>query len=261
LWWLIALFAIAGIFVGAFGAVILGCSILGGALSLVGGPGAIGVALACVVEGVALEVFLLPIAAIIGGVIGGLAGAALGFLIVSGICGVSCLASAGNAGTADIIGGTPGQETFPLGQLDCAAATAAFDALEGQLAAAIADRDAQQFIVNSRRQAAIAAATTVSVSVAALAAAPFWNPIAIVVAAVAVAAATVALAIASSAYTSASLKLAELEATVDFLEGAVETARQTMIALCGQAPPDGGDTEDIITNVGVPPVLGGASTD
>src|SRR5438105_1421154 len=80
---LIAFFALVGAIIGAFGGLVIGCLVVGGTLGAAGGPaGATGITISCMaVELTALLPWVIGLA-----LLGAIAGAAVGLVVVASIC-------------------------------------------------------------------------------------------------------------------------------------------------------------------------------
>ncbi len=225
----IVLAAIVGAVLGGMGGTVVGCLAVGGILGgSVGGPGgSLGGFVAC--EAVSL-IALFPYV-LAGAIVGAVIAAGIVGLIALVYCGALCASSASSSGTSGAIQGIG--EVMPVGAIACAQANSAVDDLAQQLADAEAARGAQQAVVNARGSAVNTARNALILSTAALAAAPFWNPVAVAVAAVAVATSLSALVAAEARFITETIKLAELEAKVAALTGAVEAATAMRDGLCG----------------------------
>ena len=252
---------IIGAIVAALGTVVIACAALGGALSFALGPGAIGVTVTC--AGVSL-IALLPLV-LLWALIGAAAGGLIALLVVLGLCIAEC------ASQPAVAAGAPGSDTAGLvadgvipkpGEppLTCEAARAVVADLEAQLAAAIAERDAQADRVQrlARRVRRLTAAA--AVAAAAVMATPFWNVVALAVAVVALAAALAALGVAQGRLLVAAARLNELNAKIAILENLLALARAARDALCGVAvtpgipdDPAGSPTSDVPIGTGVRP--------
>ena len=223
----IVLAAIVGAVLGGMGGTVVGCLAVGGILGgSVGGPGgSLGGFVAC--EAVSL-IALFPYV-LAGAIVGAVIAAGIVGLIALVYCGALCASSASSNRTSGAIQGIG--EVMPVGAIACAQANSAVYDLAQQLADAEAARGAQQAVVNARGSAVNTARNALILSTAALAAAPFWNPVAVAVAAVATSLS--ALVAAEARFITETIKLAELEAKVAALTGAVEAATAMRDGLCG----------------------------